>query len=388
MNQEQIIHENKLYNQVDTDLFTTYEEIKALSTENITPVFKGAKIPRHMWKSILAFMKQSYDQFKSETLVYLFYDEKSETPWDWWVPPQETAGMTVESSPEDPKYQKQRKGYSDTMFGTVHHHCSTSAFQSGTDEADEVNREGIHFTVGNMDKEKEFDIHCRITIGGCHAEINAGTYIEQAESPFKKTALIPDDIKQEIKNYLHTKDIVTLHPNYKECTFPQMNNVTKRTYTVKSYKNKYPTQLGWNYGNQAQDWYDDVPKKNNEETTKTSVDIADDLIQLINTDYEYEDILLHYYDHIGDSASNYKMYTGKLKDTEIARDLIEVYNNQNFISSEKGREVVKLTKEFLREQSADNGVDTTLEDLKYGIEQLQYDEYGERFQFMDTEDGL
>ena len=167
-----------------------------------------------------------------------------------------------------------------------------------------------------------------------------------------------------------------------------MSNVTKRTYTVKSYKNKYPTQLGWNYGNQAQDWYDDVPKKNNEETTKTSVDIADDLIQLINTDYEYEDILLHYYDHIGDSASNYKMYTGKLKDTEIARNLIEVYNNQNFISSEKGREVVKLTKEFLREQSADNGVDTTLEDLKYGIEQLQYDEYGERFQFMDTEDGL
>jgi hypothetical protein len=82
------------------------------------------------------------------------------------------------------------------------------------------------------------------------------------------------------------------------------------------------------------------------------------------------------------------MYTGKLKDTEIARDLIEVYNNQNFISSEKGREVVKLTKEFLREQSADNGVDTTLEDLKYGIEQLQYDEYGEGFQSMVKEDVL
>ncbi len=400
MNQEQIIHENKLYNEINTDLFTTYQEVETFSTESITPVFKGAKIPRHMWKNILAFMKQSYDQFKSETLVYLFYDEKSKTPWDWWVPTQETAGMTVESSPEDPKYQEQRKLYSDTMFGTVHHHCSTSAFQSGTDEADEVNREGIHFTIGHMDNEEGFDIHCRITIGGCHAEIDAGTYIEQAGDPFKKTADIPDEMKQEIAKFLHTKDIVNLNPDYKKTPFTQMSNVTKRTYTTRTYKNKYPTQLGWNYGNyeSSANWYDHNKSKKNqtEEMVECASDseltghdaLADELVNLIQTDYEYEDILIQYYDYIGNNTSSCELYTGKMQNTRIAKDLKALYNNNKFLSSEKGKEVLILTKDFLLDWAKDNGLDTTINDLKYGLGELQYYEDGEGVQSMATEDVL
>ena len=73
------------------------------------------------------------------------------------------------------------------MFGTVHHHCSTSAFQSGTDEADETNREGFHFTIGNLDKE-DIDIHFRWCLDNqCHELDNLSiAIIDSAESPFKK----------------------------------------------------------------------------------------------------------------------------------------------------------------------------------------------------------
>jgi len=391
MNQETIVHDNKLYSKIDNNLFTTYKELETEVESDITPVFKGALIPRQMWKEILAFMKQSYDKFSSETLVYLFYDETSKTPWSWWIPPQETAGMTVASSPSDPKYQEQRKSYPDTMFGTVHHHCSTSAFQSGTDEADEVNREGIHFTIGHLNDINDLDIHCRITIGGCHAEIEAGTYIQQAGDPFKKTAAIPNKEKAEIRNYLHKKDIITLPSSYKTISFPDMDNVSKKVYNIHSNlsKNHHQQQLGWNYGNNTQHWYEDEPttfKKNSQ--GKTCVEMAEDLVTLINTDYEYEDILLHYYDHIDDTSSNYKMYTGRLEDTEIARDLSYVYDSQDFLSSEKGRAVVGLTEKFIREYSKDNGVDRTLADLKYGLEQVQYYDNGEEFQSVDKENVL
>ena len=43
--------------------------------------------------------------------------------------------MTVKSNPEHSEFEAQRAQCPDIMFGTVHHHCSSSAFQSGTDEA-------------------------------------------------------------------------------------------------------------------------------------------------------------------------------------------------------------------------------------------------------------
>lgn len=50
-------------------------------------------------------------------------------------------------------------------FGTVHHHCSASAFQSSTDEQNEWNQDGLHLTVGRMDAEQH-DLHARLYLGG------------------------------------------------------------------------------------------------------------------------------------------------------------------------------------------------------------------------------
>lgn len=50
-------------------------------------------------------------------------------------------------------------------FCTVHHHCSASAFQSGTDEDNERNQDGLHITVGHMGSERH-DLHARFYLDG------------------------------------------------------------------------------------------------------------------------------------------------------------------------------------------------------------------------------
>ena len=50
-------------------------------------------------------------------------------------------------------------------FATVHHHCSAGAFQSGTDEANERNQDGLHLTVGRLDADRH-DLHARFYLNG------------------------------------------------------------------------------------------------------------------------------------------------------------------------------------------------------------------------------
>jgi hypothetical protein len=44
--------------------------------------------------------------------------------------------------------------------GSVHHHCASGAFQSGTDEKDEFGCPGLHLTIGKLSSEK-LEIHAR-----------------------------------------------------------------------------------------------------------------------------------------------------------------------------------------------------------------------------------
>jgi hypothetical protein len=55
-------------------------------------------------------------------------------------------------------------------FGSIHHHCNATAFQSGTDLADEYDSPGFHVTVGNLD-EKLVSIHARFVYNDLSCEV-------------------------------------------------------------------------------------------------------------------------------------------------------------------------------------------------------------------------
>jgi hypothetical protein len=126
--------------------------------------WKGKYMSTEMWHEILAFFKWTQDTEKSESQVRLFVHP--EHGWMAWAFPQKggTRMTTKEIDNEDAKNQRALnipEGY--IAFGTVHHHCTASAFQSGVDTADEKNVDGLHITIGNLDQPK-YDIHCRLYI--------------------------------------------------------------------------------------------------------------------------------------------------------------------------------------------------------------------------------
>jgi hypothetical protein len=369
MSKQYVVNDNKVYQVNDSDLFTTFNAVDV----PVDPIWKGAKIPLTMWQDIVGFCKHSYDALKSETLIYLFYDETSKTPWSWWVPPQITAGMTVKSNPDDPEYAIQRAQYPDTMFGTVHHHCSTSAFQSGTDEADETQREGLHFTVGNLNQDCDFDVHFRMTIGDMHSELDADMYIERGPDPFKRNAAISEEVKEEILQDLHEKAIQQPAPPLLNKYDVEMQNVSKA-----SYAKKQPV-LG--------SWYDEpyyyTSKKNEDTQNIDGKDIADDFVNAVFLDPDYEKILTDYYTARTDKNKLSLLTAGAIFDADIAEDLSEMFGSYEYqrLHPNLYQYAEDQVSKFLAEQKS-NGLDFTQNDLIY---ELNNYENGKGLQPMDKE---
>ena len=146
----------------------------------------GPKIPQNVWYEVTSFLKWTYDQYKSESQVRLFVSPTLRTWKAWAFPQQAKTGMSaLELDNEMAREQRaalQLNPPDWLYFGTVHHHCSMGAFQSGTDRENEEKQDGLHITVGNLDKDV-YDIHCRFYRKGCKFEttLNMSWFFETGD---------------------------------------------------------------------------------------------------------------------------------------------------------------------------------------------------------------
>jgi hypothetical protein len=129
--------------------------------------YAGPKIPPGEWNKILSFLKWVYDTTQSEAQVRLYLNTKTNV-WAAWAYPQEAnTGMTAKEIANEAA-NAQRAQFKDDAgwiyFGTVHSHCACSAFQSSTDESNEKDQDGIHITIGYLDK-TVYDFHARLYFG-------------------------------------------------------------------------------------------------------------------------------------------------------------------------------------------------------------------------------
>ena len=369
-----VISESKLHEEVKNKLFTTYKPIELPVVQDLTPEWHGKKIPLAMWQEILAFMKHSYDELKSETMCFLYYDEKKAQPWSFWVPPQITSGMTVKSDPEHINFQAQRAQYPDIMFGTVHHHCSTSAFQSGTDEADETNREGFHFTIGNLDKE-DIDIHFRWCLDNqCHELDDLSVAVDGAESPFKDDVELTADMHELEVEYMNAQYAII--PDVKQYDFTQyMDNVSKATIPAyKTYKAKSPYQSYWS------DWGDmHLPKKTTEDTILDNADVADEIMFNLKLDIDAEELITGYYRQFESKDSSkliMDLASGKTEDEEYARVIHAMLTDSVFLATTEGSYFYKLFSEQL-DTCNKTGYRVTENDILQEMEKLSVHDYRE-----------
>ena len=158
--------------------------------------WKEAPIPLATWRVIVAFMKWSYDEHKCEAQCRLTYsyDEKE---WRIAVLPQRlSTGLftkEIETDPDRATAFEECGLYSGFDFvGTVHHHCSSSAFQSGTDHKDELNQPGFHVTLGYLNK-KDADYHSRASFRGVmYPEIDDKQWLPYTDEEVKNLDDLPE----------------------------------------------------------------------------------------------------------------------------------------------------------------------------------------------------
>lgn len=190
--------------------------------------WKGEKMPHDMWLTILAFFSWTYNETKpsaDEALVHLFYNEQ-EHKWIVWAPPQRGRGMTVKTADDHPNWKQAEDFVGYVKVGTGHHHCSSAAFQSGVDSNDECNCNGLHFTVGNLDK-PFVTLHARMVFNGNMQQVELDDWIDM-DPKYEPIA----DVYPELVNTMYDYSLQT-NPGH-AAPFPQhwKENFIKWTSSV------------------------------------------------------------------------------------------------------------------------------------------------------------
>ena len=192
-------HQGHIINVANTNLAVAYTKGEKLIEIAPRIIPKTAKVPYTLWAQLVHFLLWVQATFSSEGLVIGYYNI-ADNQWIIEPPPQITNGMTVKETPEGlPEYKNAitERGFRQMM--TMHTHCTSGAFQSGTDANDEFVQSGtgFHITLGHMDKPL-LDLDCRAKLvipGTLTPEGETITPTESVTAPFELSDFVETPIR-------------------------------------------------------------------------------------------------------------------------------------------------------------------------------------------------
>lgn len=118
-------------------------------------------IPGRIVAQAHAFFRMVFEKYGAESYVQLYYS-KELGQYRLWCPKQEVSRGGVSYDRADQFAYEERVGdakdiskeWKWQMVGTIHSHCDFSAFHSSTDTGDEETFDGIHITIGHVNKDE------------------------------------------------------------------------------------------------------------------------------------------------------------------------------------------------------------------------------------------
>jgi len=226
------LYEGKPYVKVEANLISYYKEDTSIDVKKFEPnlEWKGADIPLHLIRQCFSFFKDINTRDKAEAQVRLFYNMNT-NEWAAWAFAQECVGLTTSELKEHPTIASDRAQFGNEWipFGTIHSHCNVSAFQSGTDHADEARQDGIHITIGKLDS-PAFETHARFSCAGIIYNISLIDFVEFDAIPAIENLSAPT--QQKIYDAILHEPLWVKYPqNWKD-------NVVQKVYKAQSYS--YP----------------------------------------------------------------------------------------------------------------------------------------------------
>lgn len=168
--------------------------------------YVGPKFAPEMWHQVLSFFRWTHKETKSESQVRLYVNAQLGR-WGAWAFLQEArTGMSARElpTPEAPEQARLRftSWHSEPSddwlyFGTAHHHCSASAFQSSTDEQNEWNQDGLHLTIGRLEAEQH-EVHARLYLDGNCFEPDLSQFWEIDPA---LAAMVPPELHHQLARF-------------------------------------------------------------------------------------------------------------------------------------------------------------------------------------------
>jgi hypothetical protein len=236
---KQLIHKDKTYTLTSNNLYSFYVEEGNIPKYEPFVTWNKSPIPLDIWDKIKGICASTFADHKSECMVRIFYSEKLDS-WEAQVHPQEMNGMTVDDEFDQELLNTIDKSY--RQCGTVHHHCSTGAFASGTDEKDETNSIGLHITLGHINKD-DWDLHYRFRTPSNLQDPDLLSFFQFPDWINEAPEAMQEDIKF---------NLLTLAGNPNDAPQEWKDNCTKKVYvhTNKGYGNttQYTTGYAGSYG--------------------------------------------------------------------------------------------------------------------------------------------
>lgn len=183
------------------------------------------------WREVQAFFQWVYDTSKSEAQVRCYLNQEKKM-WRFWAfPQQEGTGMTTQEIPEQCDTECQKVGLHSTKGwiegGSIHSHCSATAWQSSVDSSNEQTKNGVHITIGKVDK-VEHDLHGRVSFRGVFYDIMWSNWFLMPEGldglPFK--------FHESVMQYFLAQAPPDDYPFPKEWK----DNIIKKVYSPRPYQ--------------------------------------------------------------------------------------------------------------------------------------------------------
>jgi PRTRC genetic system protein A len=213
---------------------STLEPVETMARMHIKP------IPAYQFAQVERFFREVYEQYHSEAIVLLFYNEERKI-YKIVPPYQKVNGGSV-----DYKRTVIVEGF--IMVGDIHSHASMSAFHSPTDDKDEDSFDGLHITIGNCNSEY-VSISASIVSNGKRFMVTPSKYIN-------KLTLTRDIDEEYEKPYatvqIWDKDLKKLVPK---------PGAAQKTYTVRRFDKRYMVDISSKYRKFDPTWMDQVEHK-------------------------------------------------------------------------------------------------------------------------------
>lgn len=211
------------------------------------------------FRYVMKYFREVYKKYKTECCVLLFLNTQTKD-WKILVPLQvDTSHASVnylmplqdtDSVEDDDKIQMYETVFKDddlsklmantykefseldkngyVLYGTIHSHCNFGAFHSGVDDNDEMEFDGLHITIGNVDG--SWSYASRFIIGGAEYKVDIKDFLN-----IKKF----DEIEYKIND-------VEINPKHLELVIPAKQKA------IKKFAGFTPVHTGnagwWNYG--------------------------------------------------------------------------------------------------------------------------------------------